>query len=275
MYERLTWKFNDSWEIKERHSGKYGAPGEKRTKRKKPTPEQMRENNQRNRIEKNRRLIKWNFIPGEDYWVTFTYRPDQRPKDRKQAQKIMENFRKCLHRRFDKAETEMKWICITEIGSKGAVHHHMIINRIPGLDIMLAKMWKYGHVSIKLLYKEGDFQGLAEYLCKESRVSRSRNMIEEDPEIKPMKRGTWPEEIKVPKGFYLDKDSVREGVNLFGFKYRHYIIRKIESGENCGKCGNLHRSRQKGARSNRKVRGVSPGDDESRKDVPGRGRDKK
>lgn len=274
MYERLTWKFKDSWEIKERHSGKYGAPKEKRTERKKPTPEEMRENNRRNRIAKNRRLIKWNFVAEEDYWVTFTYRPDQRPEDRKQALKIMENFRKCLHRRFDKAETTMKWICITEIGSKGAVHHHMIINRIPELDTMLAKMWKYGHVSIKLLYKEGDFQGLARYLCKESKINRSRNLIEKDPEIELMKRGTWTEEIKVPKGFYLDRDSVWEGVNKFGFKYRNYIIVKTE-GEKHGKRRNLHRSRQKSTRSNRKVRGVSPGNNKNRKDIPGRGRDKK
>ena len=246
MYERLTWKFKDSWEIKERHSGKYGAPKEKRTERKKPTPEEMRENNRRNRIAKNRRLIKWNFVPEEDYWVTFTYRPDQRPEDRKQALKIMENFRKCLHRRFDKAETTMKWICITEIGSKG----------------------------IKLLYKEGDFQGLARYLCKESKINRSRNLIEKDPEIELMKRGTWTEEIKVPKGFYLDRDSVWEGVNKFGFKYRNYIIVKTE-GEKHGKRRNLHRSRQKSTRSNRKVRGVSPGNNKNRKDIPGRGRDKK
>lgn len=273
MYERITWKFDDSWEIKVRHTARYGAPGEKRKKRKKPTPEQMRENNQRNRIEKYRRLIKWNFVPEEDYWITFTYRPEERPEDRKQAQKHMENFRRCLRRRFKKAGTEMKWICITEIGSKGAVHHHMILNRIEGLDTMITKMWKHGHVSIKLLYKDGDFQGLAKYLCKESRVSPSRNLIEKDPEVQVMKRGTWPEEIKVPKGFYLDKNSVREGINLFGFRYRHYIIVKTESKEN-GKCRDIHRSRQKGSRNARKMRGVSPGSDKTGKDIPGRRCDK-
>ena len=266
MYERITWKFDDSWEIKVRHTARYGAPGEKRKKRKKPTPEQMRENNQRNRIEKYRRLIKWNFVPEEDYWITFTYRPEERPEDRKQAQKHMENFRRCLRRRFKKTGTEMKWICITEIGSKGAVHHHMILNRIEGLDTMITKMWKHGHVSIKLLYKDGDFQGLAKYLCKESRVSPSRNLIEKDPEVQVMKRGTWPEEIKVPKGFYLDKNSVREGINLFGFRYRHYIIVKAESKEN-GKCRDIHRSRQKGTKRDHKMRGVSPGDDKARKSV--------
>lgn len=256
MYERKIYRFADSQEIELRHSGRYGAPGQKRQKRKKPTPEQIAQQNQRNREKYYRRLIKWNFRPEEDYWVTFTYRKESRPESRKEANKKMENFRECMKRLYKKAGIEMKWICITEIGSKGAVHHHMIMNRIPELDKSLEKKWKHGHVCMKILYKDGDFRELAQYLCKQSRVTRSRNLVEYEPEIRPMKRGTWPEEIKVPKGYYLDKNSVVEGINMFGYRYRHYTIRKIKGGENCGKCGNLHRIRQKSARGNPAVYSV-------------------
>lgn len=268
MYERLTWIFDDSREIKERHTGRYGAPGQKRKKKSKPTPEQMKENNKRNRIERYRRLIKWNFVPGRDYWITFTYRKTDRPENRKQAQKIMENFRERLRRRYDKAGEKMKWLCITEIGSKGAVHHHMILNRIPDLDAAVSKLWKHGYVSIKLLYKEGDFEALANYLCKESKVNRSHNLIEKDPQVRPMKRCTWPDEIKIPKGYYLDRDSVREGVNKYGYPYRRYIIIKLPGGGKksgkCGKRGNLHRGRQKDANGDQKVHCVPPGNGKDR-----------
>ena len=87
---------------------------------------------------------------------------------------------------------------------------------------------------MQLLYEEGGFQDLAEYIAKKSDqsqgepYSRSRNMIERDPETKVMKRRTWQKEIKPPKGYYVDKTSVVEGINpVTGYPYRYYTLIKI------------------------------------------------
>ena len=72
MYWKDIWRFKNSVEYEIKYKGKYGAKGEKRAKRKKATPEQIKMQNQRNREKNVRRLIKANF--GEnDYWITLKY----------------------------------------------------------------------------------------------------------------------------------------------------------------------------------------------------------
>ena len=54
-YEKKTYRYRNAIEIEERHTGRYGAPGLKRQKKKKPTPEQMERQNQHNKEKKARR----------------------------------------------------------------------------------------------------------------------------------------------------------------------------------------------------------------------------
>ena len=72
MYNRERWIFLNSIETECKYAGKYGAKGEKRAKRKKPTPEQVAKQNQINKENRIRRLIKANFYPS-DLWVTLKY----------------------------------------------------------------------------------------------------------------------------------------------------------------------------------------------------------
>ena len=64
--------FYDSVEYEYKFAGNYGAKGEKRAKRRKATPEQMKRQNQWIKETKVRRLIKANFRPG-DLWETLKY----------------------------------------------------------------------------------------------------------------------------------------------------------------------------------------------------------
>lgn len=233
MYKRDIWTFRDSMEVEEKHTGRYGAPGQKREKKKKATPEQIKKQNQWMKVRKVRRLIKWNFSEG-DYWLTFTYRPADRPKNMEAAKKDMSNLLNRLKYHYKKQDKQLKWILKMEQGARGAIHAHMILNRIDGGDLLLARQWKKGRVHMQLLYEEGGFQDLAEYIAKKSDssqgepYSRSRNMIEHDPETKVMKRRTWQKEIKPPKGYYVDKTSVIEGINpVTGYPYRYYTLIKI------------------------------------------------
>lgn len=70
-YIRDTWDCGDTLEVEEKHTGRYGAAGQKREQRKEPTPEDIMRQNQWKRVRDLRRLIKWNFTTG-DSWITLT-----------------------------------------------------------------------------------------------------------------------------------------------------------------------------------------------------------
>lgn len=78
MYWVDAWHFRNSIEYEYKYAGNYGAKGEKRAKRRKATPEEVRRQNQRNREKNVRRLIKANFS-SNDYWVTLKYPKGARP----------------------------------------------------------------------------------------------------------------------------------------------------------------------------------------------------
>lgn len=240
MYERKKYIFDDSIEVEEKHSARYGAPGMKRERKKKVTPELMAKQNQRGKEKKVRRLIKWNFKI-YDYWMTLTYREGLRPPDMETAKKDLQRFLRKLKSVYKKQGIDFKWIATTEIGSKGGVHHHLIINRIPGIDIQVAKCWEKGRAHLTMLYEEGGFKELAEYIVKKTgkldpqdkRYSRSRNLVQKEPVKQLMKRSTFEKTIKVPQGYYLDKESIIEGVNqITGYPYRHYMLIKLQKNQN-------------------------------------------
>ena len=71
-YIRQRWDCGDTVEIEEKHTGKYGARGQTREKKRKATLEEIKKHNQWKRERDVRRLIKWNFRE-RDYWITLTY----------------------------------------------------------------------------------------------------------------------------------------------------------------------------------------------------------
>ena len=233
MHIRKRYYFDSSIEVEEYHRGKNGAPGLPREKRKKPTKEQMEIVNQKNREKKTRRLIKWNFREN-DYWITLTYKREKRPESMEKAKKDLERFREKLRKIWKKENAELKWIATIEIGSKGGVHVHMIINRIQDGDVEIQKAWTHGRAHIDLMYEDGGFQALAEYIVKRrpgenKYYGRSRNLIEKQPETQRMRRSTLGKDPKPPKGYYLDKNTFYEGINpVTGFPYRSYTFVKIE-----------------------------------------------
>lgn len=89
-YIRWIWDCGNTREVEEKHTGRYGARGQKRQKRRKATPEEIAKQNQWKRERDVRRLIKWNFGIG-DYWFTLTYKKGSRPPW-KQMQKDMSKF---------------------------------------------------------------------------------------------------------------------------------------------------------------------------------------
>lgn len=253
-YRVLIYHFQDSIEKEVKWEGNYGAKGEKRAKRKKATPEQIEKQNQHNRQTNMRRTIKANFGEG-DYWNTLKYTKDTR-KTLKEYTEDWRKFRRACKREYEKRGAPFKWICRMEIGKRGGVHIHMICNRLehekgkPDTDTILQKCWPHGRINYQSLYDAGGYQALAEYITKKEqstgqlsmfpeseqkkflRHSSSRNLIRPKPEVKEFKRRTVRDLMQngptPTPGYYIDKNSVRCGVNPYnGLSYCHYTEIRI------------------------------------------------
>lgn len=240
-YGKKTYRYRNAIEVEESHSGRYGAPGQERIKKKKPTPEQMEKVNLRNKEKLCRRkLRKW--FRKEDIWATLTYEVKERPQDMKTAKDQFKDFVDEVREEYKKRGYILRWIRNIEVGTKNAWHTHVILNRIPDTDLIIAQAWPHGEVDMKPCYKKGEFRELAAYITKtpktekrlrEASYSTSRNMPLPEPEKKTVRKWeTWGEDVRIPKGFYLDKDSYHEGINpVTGYKYREYTLLRIEEKE--------------------------------------------
>lgn len=271
-YEQKTYRYRNAIEREEYHSGKYGAPGMKREKKKKPTPEQMDKVNQRNKEKLCRRKMrKW--FRKEDLFVTLTYAVKERPPDMHTAKDHFRDFAKAVRRKYRKQGYELRWIRNIENGTRNAWHIHVVMNRIPDSDLIVAAAWPHGEVDIKLCYKQGEFRELAAYITKsekteprlkETSYSTSRNLPLPEPEKSVVTRwDTWDEgAVKVPPGFYLDKESYHEGINpVTGFPYREYTLLRIKEKEDEDAARrNLYRDKPKRVRKRNRKNAVHVAD---------------
>lgn len=245
-YIRHIWEFGSSLEVEEKHTGRYGARGQKRGKRKKASREEIRKQNQWKRERDLRRVIKWNFKKN-DYWMTITYEKGKRP-GYKQMIEDMQKLIRAVRKEYRKNGVELKYIKRYGIGKNGGPHMHILVNRFAnentGTDIIFSECWDKGHIDFKTTYDAGGYKDLAEYIAKPlqewepeelKRYSTSRNLIRKDPEEKIINRRSLvdkhgqPIPPKAQKGYYVDQDSVRIGQNpITGYYYRHYTLVKID-----------------------------------------------
>ena len=235
-------------------AGNFGKKGEKRQKKEKPTPEQMQLYNRINKAKRIRRTIGLNFEPA-DYWITLTYK-NGKGMVMARIKKDMENFRERMKRAYKKRGAGLKWMQVIEIGKKGGLHIHILLNRIQDTDLLVAMHWTYGHAYFKPLYEEGQYEQLSSYIAKlppeqdggkkreecmqeltddNYSFSSSRNLVRPEPdERKVYTRRTMERAIKEgPKptpGYYVDKDSIRIGVNkITGWSYMYYTELPLDS----------------------------------------------
>ena len=254
MYWRDKWSFINSNEYEFKWVGKYGAKGEKRAKKKKATPEQIKKQNQANKEKKMKRLIKANFTEG-DYLLTLKY-PQGTRKALSEVKADLKKFITNMRRQYAKQGETFKFIYRMEIGARGGIHIHMIVPRIRGSDTdnIIQKGWKEGRVNFQTL-DDGEYTLLASYITKPPieevekqlsmfpeedqkqliKYSTSRNLIRPEPERKTYSKWTVKRLIeegpKPSPGYYIVKESIRMGTNQYtNMSYLHYTERKIESG---------------------------------------------
>lgn len=228
-------------EVEKKHTGRYGAPGQKRQKRQRATPEEIARQNERNAIKKLRRKINCNFTQN-DFHLILTYRKEIRPEP-EEARKQISQFLKKLREIYKKQDGLLKYILTTEYKNK-AIHHHLIINNLENVNVPAAvrSLWEHGRPKFVLLDDTGDYEKLAEYFVKETgqsfrepdnpnktRYTCSRNLKEPEVRKKAMKAKSWKEDPKPKKGWYIVKETLVEGINpVTGYRYQYYTMRKIK-----------------------------------------------
>lgn len=259
MYWKDIWKFNGSIEYEFKYAGKYGAKGEKRSKRKRASPEQIKKQNQSIRENKVRRLIKANFME-DDLWCTVKYMRGDRPP-LEQVREDIKKFLRQVKAEYRKNGTELKYIKRLEIGTRGGVHLHILVNRIEGVDTdrLLQKLWTHGRINYESLYESGGYTDLASYIVKQPTdeiegqlsmftederkelvsYSTSKNLIRPQPERKEYRRWTLRDLVengpKPTPGYYIDKESIVSGVNRYtGMSYYRYTEYRIKNDERGG-----------------------------------------
>lgn len=210
----------------------------------------MKRQNQRNKCNRIRRLIKANFHPG-DLWVTLKYPKGARPT-LAEVKRDKTKFLGGMRNAYRKAGQPFKWICRLEIGKRGSIHMHLVINRIRDSDTYIRRCWKPGGVSFTPLYEEGEYEQLAEYIAKElppeilertggggakaySCYSTSKNLVRPVPVRKKYRRRTVrrlvTEGPAPTPGYYIIRESITCGINPYtGMSYCRYTERKLEEG---------------------------------------------
>ena len=232
--------------VEEYHDGRYGAPGMPRQKKKKPTKEDMQRVNAANKARRCQcRLIQ--YMTPEDYFVTLTYRVEDRPEDMDQAKKHWKTLIERIRKEYQKRGSPLYWIRNIEQGTRGAWHIHLVLTGIPDTAGILEEAWTHGGIYIEKLkknkYFNEDFSRLAAYITKsqhtrekksdgsaakprikESSYSTSRNMPLPEPAVDKLRR--WKKEVKPKKGYYIAK--IHEGINpATGYKYRRYTMIRL------------------------------------------------
>ena len=256
-YEEKIWRTPYCNEYEYGYEGKYGARGEKRAKRKKPTPEQIKKQNQRNKEKTVARILRANFEEG-DLWCTLKY-PKGTKKPIEEVAKDLTGFLGSMRYQYKKRAKPFKWIYRVEIGKHGGVHIHMVIGRIrgePDTDKLIQSKWKHGRVNFQNLQGEETYGELAGYITKPppeelegqislfheqdqkklSTYSCSRNLIRPKPERKRYSHWTMrkilEEGPKPTPGYYIDKNSIVAGINPYtGMSYYHYMEYKVRKEE--------------------------------------------
>ena len=262
-FHKDLWEFADSAEYEFKYAGKYGAKGEKRRARKKATPEQVKKQNQYTRENTARRLMKANFDKG-DIWATVKYRAGTR-KPVGEVKKDLRAFLSALRRSYRKRGDVLKFIYRLEVGKRGGIHLHILVNRVKEGEtgLVLQGCWTHGRIHYEHVdVRAGSFERLAAYITKLPdeetekqlslfgekdrkefvRYSTSRNLIRPQPERKEYRRRTMRKLVeegpKARSGWYIDPDSIVCGQNPYtGMSYLHYTEYRLSAGNTAGKGG--------------------------------------
>lgn len=218
--------------------------GGKRAKKSQPTSEQKQRYNIRKTIERLYYTLLCNFYPG-DYNVVLTYPKDDR-RTVSEAKATVREFLRSYRDYCRERGYRPDYIYNTEIGVRGALHHHIILHSHRDIED-IEDLWRktsggsIQHNGNWRLWANYDWQGLAEYLVDRTKSGKLPDThIPGERRYVPSKGLKKPEVTheridaerwyapKAPKGYELIPDSVYSGKHeLTGGSYIKYGIRRL------------------------------------------------
>lgn len=240
MYEQVSIKAGNTIEVKKKYKYRDWIKGKPRNGKSGPTTEAQKKVNRNNQLTKIRLYLNGHFFE-DDLHVVLPYKISMRPESREFAREHLAKFHKDLRRLCKKEGIEYKYIAVTEVGKRGAFHHHIVMGEMDTAKI--AKLWPYGTVQFTHLDNRADHKDLAEYLIKytdyefdhfedrkgKRRFNTSRNLKLPTAKPKTVKADKWLEDPKPIKGYYIDKASVYKGKNPFnGTPYLFYRMIRLD-----------------------------------------------
>lgn len=156
-----------------------------------------------------------------------------------EARKHLEEFLRRARKYFRGQGQELRYITVTEY-KRARIHHHVIMPEAP--MGVLYKLWSHGRPHITPLDESGDYRpvgGLPDKrdignVCGErspykKRWNQSKNL--RDPVIKTeiVSAKSWRKDPMPWKGYYIKKDSIREGTHdVTGYQYQYYTMISIK-----------------------------------------------
>lgn len=221
-------------EITKYYSVRYHSQTTSREEKNKKTSEAQQKVNQRKAVKELRRLMNSNFQDGDLLVrLDFNKYPDIEADE---MQKMTSKAIRKLRAEFAKVQKPIKYIYVKEIGPRGGRHLHMVLSQCS--SEVIRKCWPYGGIHIDPLISNGQYSKIAEYFIKYAdktektagqlvgkRWYASRNLTKPKITKKVITAKQFKKEAREKKGYYIDKDSIREGISeITGFEFFSYTL---------------------------------------------------
>lgn len=199
----------------------------KRAKKSRPSSETQERLNKRNAERRLIRLLNTNFT-ASDIRLDLTYRPEFLPETAEDAAKAMKNFLRRLRYYRQRAHLpELKYVAVTEQGSRSKRYHHHIVMNCGDMSVRtLAEIWGKGYTTVKpLQFDESGITGIAKYLVKDPILGRrwvaSQNLQQPEEHT----RDGYISQRKVREIAQQENDSRQEIEQI----YRGYALTECKS----------------------------------------------
>lgn len=235
--------------VEDYHTYRYDSSEKVRAPKMKKTTEQQAAVNARRSAQNIVLYALENFSKG-DYWIRLSYHLGDRPLDIDEAH----NNLKKLFKRVKRKYKELYYIGVTEEGSQGGLHHHILV---PGwFDVSkIIELWD-GGVYVAKTYS-GELSQLASYLTKgeiddelpenerdtqhhkgvrAKKITKSANLKKpRPPKVKRVRADHWRKDVTTKKidGYVYDvkPGTMWTGFTEDGYPYRRYIMIRREGSD--------------------------------------------
>ncbi|MDE7445908.1 MAG: hypothetical protein K2N15_09460 [Lachnospiraceae bacterium] len=207
-----------------------------RKKKENKTSEAQEKVNSRQAVKKLTWIFNENY-DGTSLYTTWSYDKDKRPATMEELKKDVDRLMRNIRGQYKQKGDAAKYVCVVEVGERGAVHIHIVLNAIE--VARLKKCWDKGWINIKPMDDSGQYSKLASYFIKYSektmktsggifnkRYNSSKNLKIPQPTKTTVKsKNAYNHTIEIPQGWYLDKDSVAEAWHeVTGYMYFTYTL---------------------------------------------------